>query len=170
MEDIVNIELAVPRPIRFNIGPYSRVVSGLTPFVKALEGLRLVEDMERTLVAQQQSAAELETARAAGSPDFEERRTAAMAALDEHLETVRDLNDWCNSLWQSEDAIDLDYPQMQEIVARIYLRAYGVVGDAPAAGDGDGPPTNGNPSTSQRSSTRSARSTAAARRSGSRNR
>lgn len=180
MSDIVNIELAVPSPIRIAIGEDAYTISGYISFRDGLQTNRLLTERQRCWEVSQAIFREVQARRLEGASmedvvkladeaangviAFEEAGDALLAHIDYLL---KDYDPKQSSERLSAEVID-------RMASIIWARAMGADDEALEAmgdredGEQSGPPPKR--STSRNGSTASARPTAAARRTGSRSR
>lgn len=180
MPDIVNIELAVPSPIRFVIGEDTYTISGNISFRDGLQTNRLLTRRQECWDASQIAFRRANQAREEGV-DIEhvsalaDEASAAVVAFEEagdellhHVDRL--LKDYDPK--QSADRLSTNV--IDRVAGIIWSRAMGAddetleaMGDRDEGGQAGPPPKR---STSRNGSTASARPTAAARRSGSKSR
>lgn len=185
-DEIVNIKLALPPPIKFEIeGVGVRTISGLITMQEALEVRALDQDMEvaeAAMYVAANAAAELQTS--TDSEAMGDAIASAQAAMIGFEDAVNALSAKLLSLFQQNhpemDSLPIDSKNARLMVAVVWRRAFGaskedlerMASAMQGEDDEDGaPPTKPTPSrTSRNGSTASAKRTAAPRGSGSRSR
>lgn len=184
-DEIVNIRLALPPPIKFDIeGVGVRTITGRISMEDVLEIRALDQDMEvaeAAMYVAANAASELQLskdAEAMGAAIIE-----AQGAIIAFQDAVRELSDRLLSLFQQNhpdmESLPLDAPEAKLMVAVLWRRAMGATKDdleamAKAMQDTDeadgAPPTKPARPTSRNGSTASAKRTAAPRPGGSKSR
>lgn len=185
-DDIVNIKLALPPPIKFEIeGVGVRTISGRITMEEVLEIRQLDQDMEVAEAGMYAAANTANELRNSTDPNaMGEAIIAAQGAMIHFEDAVHALSDKLLMLFQQNhpemDALPLDSNGARLLVAVLWRRAFGASRDDLEAmakqmqneDEGDGvPPTKPKARpTSRNGSTASAKRTAAPRQGGSRSR
>lgn len=186
-EDIVNIKLALPPPIKLDIeGVGVRTISGRITMEEVLEIRQLDQDMEVAEAGMYAAANTANELRNSTDPNaMGDAIISAQAAMVDFENAVHALSDRLLGLFQQNhpemDSLPLDSGGARLLVAVLWRRAFGASRDDLEAmakamqnddDEGDGaPPTKPKARpTSRNGSTASAKRTAAPRQSGSRSR
>lgn len=180
MSDIVNIDLALPAPIRFKIGADTYTISGDISFRNGLRTNQLIMERQRLFDESQRAVGDAILARENGDNEEMEVRGAesqellvkyeeAGDALLAHIEMLLKAHD------SKQSAAKLSTATIDRMAGVIWSRAMGATDEQlERLGDKEeevtGPPIKPNRSTRRNGSTASAKRTAAARQSGSRSR
>jgi hypothetical protein len=167
-DDVVNIHLAAPRPIRFEIGPDAVTISGAISMRRGLETRQLLTELDEAAVQMDvkvAAAGDLAVGLRDGSVEIEkaieigkEAEDAVVAYEEKGDEIIEHIRSLIASYDPKQKIPDLDMNAAQQIAATVWRRAMGATDsqlETPAPGDAD-PPTQNR---SQRRSTSRAGST-----------